>query len=132
MADIIDCIEALPNLLKLIPATENQIAGAEQQLSVRFSEDYKEYLRKFGAIVADGIELSGIARSDYRNVVTLTKKEWDINPGVDHTMYVIEDTHIDGIVIWQDHDGHIYQTHPFTKPQKISESLAAYIASHRG
>ena len=130
MTNIIHAINNLSNLLVLKPATTDQIAIAEQQLGVVFAHDYKEYLSTFGAILADGIELSGIAKSEHRNVVSLTKKEWMLNPNVSHTMYVVENTCIDGIVIWQDNNGYIYQASPNSKPKRIASSLAEYIISH--
>lgn len=127
MTDIVSLINSLPDLLPLKPATAIQINDAELQLRVSFAEEYKEYLSHFGAIMADGIELAGIAKSEHRNVVALTKKEWELNPKVPHTMYVVENTCIDGIMIWQDHTGSIYQTSPHSEPQKIADSLAEYI-----
>jgi len=125
--NIIDVINSLPDLLSLKAATPMQITDAELQLRVSFSNEYKEYLSTFGAIMADGIELSGIAKSEHRSVVSLTKKEWELNPKVPHTMYVIENTCVDGIIIWQDKSGLIYQSNPNSKPQKIAASLTEYI-----
>lgn len=126
---IVDVINSLPDLLPLKAATPQQITDSELQLRVSFSNEYKEYLSAFGAIIADGIELSGIAKSEHRNVVTLTKKEWELNPKVPHTMYVIENTYIDGIIIWQDTNGGIYQTRPGVEPKQIAASLAEYISA---
>ena len=84
-----------------------------------------------GAIIADGIELTGIAKSEYRNVVSVTKKERILNPKVPDTMYVIENTCIDGIIIWQDTEGYIYQTKPNLEPKKIADSLADYVKNHK-
>ncbi len=126
---IIDVINSLPELLPLKAATAMQITDAELQLRVSFSNEYKEYLSTFGAIMADGIELSGIAKSEHRNVVSLTKKEWDLNPKVPHTMYVIENTCVDGIIIWQDTTGVVYQTNPNCTPKKIADSLQDYIVN---
>ena len=105
MENIIQVVKSLPDLLPLKPATAIQIAEAELQLGVSFADEYKEYLASFGAIIADGIELSGIANSEYRNVVSLTKKEWELNPKMPRTMYVVENTCVDGIIIWQDING---------------------------
>jgi len=124
---IVDVINSLSDLLPLKAATPMQITDAELQLRVSFSDEYKEYLSTFGAIMADGIELSGIAKSEHRSVVSLTKKEWELNPKVPHTMYVIENTCVDGIIIWQDKSGLIYQSNPNSKPQKIATSLTEYI-----
>ena len=41
--------------------------------------------------------------------------------------YVIEQTHIDGIVIWQSASGAIFQTILGSKTRKIYESLPKYI-----
>ncbi len=127
MSKIIDAINSLEDLLPLKAATSTQITDAELQLRVSFSEEYKEYLRVFGAIMADGIELSGITKAEHRSVVALTKKERKLNPKVPNTMYVVENPHIDGIIVWQDTSGNIYKTLPQNSPKKIAKSLAEYI-----
>ncbi len=127
MSKIVELINSLPDMLPLKPATEVQITDAELQLRVRFADEYKEYLATFGAIMADGIELTGIAKSEHRNVVSLTKKERELNPKVPNTMYVIENTCVDGIMIWQDTEGVVYQTMPTSTPKKIASSLREYI-----
>jgi len=130
MKKIIEVINNLPDLLPLKPASDTQITDAELQLRVSFAEEYKDYLSEFGAIMADGIELSGIAKAEHRNVVALTKKERELNPKVPNNMYVIENTCIDGKIIWQDTNGEIFQTHPNTEPKKIADSMATYISNH--
>ncbi len=131
MKKIIEVINNLSNLLPLKPASDTQITDAELQLRVSFAEEYKDYLSEFGAIMADGIELSGIAKAEHRNVVALTKKERELNPKVPNTMYVIENTCVDGIIIWQDTKGDIYQTQPNMEPKKIADSMAEYVSSHK-
>ena len=127
MTKIVKLINSLPNLLTLKPATAKEITEAEIRLGVGFAEDYKEYLATFGAIMAEGIELSGIAKSEHRNVVSLTKKERELNSKVPYNMYVIENTGVDGIIIWQDTNGTVYQTQPNIAPRPIAASLADYI-----
>lgn len=127
MTKIVHLINSLPKLLALKPATAIEITDAEILLRVSFAEDYKEYLKAFGAIMAEGIELTGIAKSEHRNVVALTKKERELNPKVPRNMYVIENTGVDGIIIWQDTNGMVYQTAPNTEPVPIASSLAEYI-----
>jgi len=129
MKNIIDVVNGLSDLIALKPATEKQISDAENQLGLKFANEYKEYLAKFGAIMADGIELSGIAKSEHRNVVFLTQQEWGLNPTVPHNMYVVENLGIDGMIIWQSEKGEIYQSTPNTEPAKISNSLAEYISA---
>ena len=123
MSKIVELINSLPDMLPLKPATEVQITDAELQLRVRFADEYKEYLVAFGAIMADGIELTGIAKSEHRNVVSLTKKERELNPKVPNTMYVIENTCVDGIMIWQVTVCVVYQTTPTSAPKKIASYL---------
>ena len=129
MTEIISTIKSLTNLLPLKAATDVDITDAELQLRVSFSEDYKEYLCTFGAILADGIELTGIANSEHRNVVLVTKQERGLNAEVPHSMYVIENTYIDGIIIWQDSEGIVYQSSPNSKPEQIAKSLSEYVSA---
>ena len=131
MKKIIEVINNLPDLLPLKPASDTQITDAELQLRVSFAGEYKDYLSEFGAIMADGIELSGISKAEHRNVVALTKKEWELNPKVPNTMYVIENTCVDGIIIWQDTKGEIYQTQPNTEPKLIADSMVEYVLNHK-
>lgn len=127
MSVIINTIKSLPNLLPLKAASKTDITDAELQLRVNFAGEYKDYLAAFGAILADGIELTGIAKAEYRNVVTVTKQEWELNSHVPHTMYVVENAGVDGIIIWQDSTGAVYQTSPNTQPKKVAKSLNEYI-----
>ena len=129
MTKIVELINSLPDMLPLKPAAEVQITDAELRLGTGFADEYKEYLRAFGAIIADGIELTGITKAVHRNVVALTKKERELNSRVPNTMYVIENTCVDGIIIWQDTSGIIYRTAPGTEPVKIASSLYEYITS---
>ena len=131
MNQLINIIKSLPDLISLKPATKMSITDAELQLRVTFANDYKEYLSAFGAIMASGIELTGIAKAEHRNVVQVTLKARQLNSKIPHNMYVIEDTHVDGIVIWQDTNGNIYKSQPGTDLQIIADSLADYISKHR-
>lgn len=127
MSKIVDTINKLPDLLPLKPATDIDVKDAEIQLRVNFADEYKEYLLAFGAIMADGIELTGIAKSAHRNVVNQTKQERELNSKIPNTMYVIENTGVDGIIIWQDNTGSIYQSSPNAEPKKVADSLAEYL-----
>ncbi|MBY3787652.1 cell wall assembly/cell proliferation coordinating protein, KNR4-like protein [Photobacterium carnosum] len=127
MATIVNTIRELSNLLSLKSASRTEITDAELQLRIIFSDEYKVYLSTFGAIMADGIELTGISKAEHRNVVPVTKQEWELNNNVPHSMYVVENTGIDGVIIWQDASGVIYQTFPNAKPKQIASSLNEYI-----
>jgi hypothetical protein len=132
MSKIIETIQSLPNLLPLKPATNAEIADAELQLGISFAQEYKEYLRAFGVIMADGIELTGIAKAAHRNVVAVTKQERELDGKIPDSMYVdsmyvIESAGVDGIVIRQDASGVVYQSSPNKPPMETAKSLDDYI-----
>ena len=129
-SNIVEIINSLIDLLPLKPASDTQITEAEIQLRLNFADEYKVYLKTFGAIMANGIELTGIVKSQYRNVVAVTQEERILNPKVPNSMYVVESTCVDGIVIWQDSEGYIYKTQPNLEPKKIADSLVEYIKNH--
>ena len=129
-SNIVEIINSLIDLLPLKPASDTQITEAEIQLRLNFADEYKVYLKTFGAIMANGIELTGIAKSQHRNVVSVTQEERTLNPKVPNSMYVVESTCVDGIVIWQDSEGYIYKTQPNLEPKKIADSLAEYVQNH--
>ena len=127
---IIEVINSIDKLKTFKPASSEDISSAENELGLKFASEYKEYLSKFGAVMGDGIDLTGIAKSAHRDVVKVTKKCWDLNDKVPHSMYVIEDSGVDGIVVWQDKSGKVYQSDASSKPKKIASSLSDYISSH--
>lgn len=127
MSNIIEIIKTLPKMSGYTPASKIEISNAEIQLCLNFAEEYKIYLAEFGEASAKGIELTGIINAEYINVVSATKEKWKLYPQVEHNLYVIEDTLVDGIVIWQDSSGTVYQTTPNSEPVKIAESMAQYL-----
>ena len=106
-------------------AKENVIADAEKELELTFCHEYKQYLLKYGLAMVNGHELSGISNNKRTNVVDLTKKYNDGNE-IYKNKYVIEDTNIDGITIWQDVEGIIYLAKN-NKVETIANSLISYI-----
>lgn len=129
MSQIVGVIQSLQSYRRAAKSTKADIVDAEISLRLSFSDEYKEYLEAFGAVSAFGIELTGLISVEYRNVVSVTKEEWMLNPKIPHTMYVIENTCVDGIIIWQDTNGLIYQSSPASEPRQIALSLADYISS---
>jgi len=129
MSEIVSVMNALPNHIPLKSAEATEISNAEQQLKLVFADEYKQYLAAFGALLANGIELTGIAKSKHRNVVSVTEQEWEININVPPNMYVVQNVGIEGIIIWQDEKGKIYKTIPHSEPKEIASSLVEYIKS---
>lgn len=107
--------------------TENDIKEAEKRLDVRFSDEYKMLLTKYGIWSFEGHEFVGISKSKRLNVVDTTEKEKSLNGNALKGLYVLEVTGIDGIVIWQSNEGDIYRTVGKSKPKKLNTSLSEYI-----
>lgn len=126
-SELVNYINGLKDLSKGKGASEKEIVAAEKALKLNFAEDYREYLSEFGYISFNGVELTGFSKSEYRNVVQATKNSWDLNEQVPHKMYLIEDTTIDGILVWQDSSGTIYSTRPYQKPKRAATSLLDFI-----
>lgn len=108
------------------PAFSESIDRAEKQLGTTFSREYRNYLLRFGYASYYGHTLTGISSYPGNDVVCVTSEARKNNPQVDDSLYVIEEAHIDGIIIWQDSNGGVYQTTPNTEPVMIATSLAEY------
>ena len=103
------------------PASEEQITEAEQLLGLSFSQEYSDYLAEFGSASIYGHEFTGVCKSARLNVVHVTKAQREFNPDIPLNWYVIEETNVDGITIWQDSDGSIY----FKSPNKLAKCIAS-------
>lgn len=129
MSKIIDVINGLENLLPLKPASVEAVENVEIELALPLAEEYKEYLLHYGAIMADDVELTGIAKSKNRDVVQVTQREWAANTKIKHNLYVVENVGIEGIIIWQDGSGKIYESSQNKTAKQIANSLAEYLES---
>lgn len=127
MFDINKIILSIPDLLSSKGVSNDEIYLAERKLSLKFSEDYKQYIRQFGIIAYDGHELTGIAENSRLNVINITKEEKRKNMSVPDDFYVIEVANIDGIIIWQKSSGEIYKTIHGGPPMLMCKSLSDYI-----
>lgn len=110
-------------------ASKEDIKNAEEELGLKFAEDYKEYIEEFGVISFEGHEFTGICNSKRLNVVNVTVSNKKINTNIPSNMYVLEELNYDGFIIWQDTNGLIYETQYDSEPQRIYESLTEYIES---
>ena len=127
MADFINILSSLPDFHALAGASEEQIAQAERALSLRFADDYRQYVRAFGAVSAAGHELTGICASKRLNVVEVTLSARGAQPAIPQDWYVLEEANIDGIVIWQSSAGEVFQTQPGAEPVKLAASIREYL-----
>lgn len=126
MAQLVNALRKFGDFIQLGGVSDEEIKVAEESIGVRFSKEYKEYLRECGAATADGHEFTGICKAKRLDVVVVTKKERKEGIEFFDNAYVVEQAHIDGIVIWQTTDGAIYQSQG-NSFKKIKESLVDYM-----
>lgn len=127
-----DLIPYMKNMAAFRPrnaATSKEISFAESELHLHFSEEYKKYLSEYGVASVYGHEFTGIAPSQRLNVVSVTQEERALSMDINPAWYVIEQTNIDGIVIWQDQSGNIYQSAPSAATIKIASSMLEYLSN---
>lgn len=125
--NIISVLREQTEFVSLDGASFQNVQDAEKTLGLRFSQEYREYVQEFGVASFQGHELTGICSIPYLNVVDVTITEKKLMQRIEPSWYVIEEAHIDGIVIWQNEMGHVYQTSPSCPPIKIANSLLEYI-----
>lgn len=127
MSDLTEKIRCSPNFYSEKGASLLQIENAEKTLKLKFASEFKECLHEFGAVSIGGHELTGFSADRNLDVVEVTKKNRE-RLNLERSRYVIEEAHIDGIVIWQDSNGMIYETAPNMEAKKIANSLTEYLS----
>ncbi|NFT91106.1 SMI1/KNR4 family protein [Clostridium botulinum] len=130
MENIIKVIKQLDNLRYLNGASEDEIKNAQQKLNLLFASDYKNYLEIYGAIIAKGVELTGLNVSSRINVVEVTLNERK-NNNIPNNMYVIENIAIEGIIILQNEKAEIFELRENGKLNMIYNNLKEYIISKK-
>ena len=129
MGKIVSIIERFDDLHHLEGASLEEIGFAEQELGLTFSEEYREYLLKYGVASFGSHEFTGIISSPRLNVVLASKREREYNPEIPSGMYLIELLGIEDYSIWQDEEGKVYRCSLEHQPMKVADSLAEYITS---
>lgn len=127
MDKIVETLKGFPDYIGSNGRTEEEIEQAEKALSVSFAKDYRKYLKEIGLASFDGRELTGLTKTARLDVVLVTKEQRERFGQEVQSFYVVEEANIDGIVIWQNSDGDIYETAPNLKPKKIANSLSEYV-----
>jgi hypothetical protein len=84
-------------------------------------------LKEIGLACFDGHELTGLTKTARLNVVSVTKEQRERFGKDTSSWYVVEETNIYGIVIWQGSDATVYETSPTSNAKKIANSLSEYI-----
>jgi hypothetical protein len=130
MNDIIFVISGMDGLVSGKGVSKEVVAAAERKLAVAFAKDYAAYVEEFGTISANDTELTGIVDSKRLNVIDVTIEEREMS-GIPQDMYVVEDTHIEGILVLQNSKGEIYKHYGKNSTKKIFDCLSDYLISKR-
>ncbi|WP_103641436.1 SMI1/KNR4 family protein [Campylobacter concisus] len=125
--NILEIIKSLKDVRSLGGANETQILEAESLIGLEFSDEFKEYVKEYGAVSAYGLELLGVSRSKRLDAASVTLEERELNENFPSDMYVVENLGIDGILILQNKKGEVFEISTNTKPKKIYNSLADYL-----
>ncbi|ASG31494.1 SMI1/KNR4 family protein [Fusobacterium animalis] len=107
-------------------ASEEQIIRAEKRLELKFPEEYKDYVKEFGAISFLGNEWTGLNVDGYLNVVNMTEEERALNEFFPKKYFVIENIGVDRMLVISDEKGKIY-TIQYDKKELICNSLSEYL-----
>ena len=126
MKKVLEALKAKEDFCSIGFADEKDIVNAEKHLGLKFSKDYKACLKAFGIFSINAHEITGICNSTRLNVVDVTLQEKSLCK-VSKGWYVIEQANMDGIVVWQDENGFVYQSQPNKEPVKIANSLLEYL-----
>jgi len=110
-----------------VGVSEDAVLEAEKKLNVKFADSYKKYLVTYGVVAYSGHELTGLSKSDRTDVVKVTVMEKEINNLVPDELYVIEQTNVEGIVIWQNESGEIFRTDMVSEPRKVYNSFEDFL-----
>ncbi len=130
MKELEKVILNLGDLRHLKPAKEESVVSSEDALGLKFAEDYRFYVKRFGAISAGAVELTGVVESERLNVVDVTNKERELNEKFPRDLYVIENVGIEGIVVLQNANGEVFSFDGVNPPKKYANSLKEYLETH--
>lgn len=92
------------------------------------SDDYKNYLLKFGTISFGNTELTGLNVEKYANVVDVTAKEIELNESFPKDCIVLEKIGVENLLILINSKGEVLEWKN-NKCKKIYNSLEDYLKS---
>ncbi len=127
MSDFNNKLNKSSDLHSFSGVSEERIKQVEEELKLKFSDEYKDYLLEYGIASAEGHEFTGICKFPRLDVVYNTIKERENNESIPNNLYVVEQANIDDIIVWQSETGEVYLSQFGRYPEKISDSLAEYM-----
>lgn len=122
-----DVLDKKDNVFHLEGSSDSAILQAEEALGLRFSDDYKMYLKQYGLLSVGSHEFTGICESTRLNVVESTLRERAENANLSDDMYLLEQIGVENMTIWQNSHGKIFEVKYLQPPKEICGSLLEYI-----
>lgn len=125
---IIEYLDSQAELFVGKGVDDSIINDYENTMGMRFSEEYHIILRKYGQVICNGHEFTGIGsadRADVQKVTDIMRARYQIPKDY----YVIEDANIDNIIVCQTVSGKIYKV-DYDKIQLIANNLVEYIRDY--
>ncbi len=106
------------------PASDEQVVCAEQELGVKFSPDYIDFVKNFGKAYA-GMMINALDGNE--NVVDETKSFREVHPDVTDTYVISDDGSGNPIMINSKGEVEIYYHDSDAEIEIIASSLEQYI-----
>lgn len=128
MIEIIESLEKKYKVFKTHGASKDIIEDAENSLNRKFSEEYKAYLSKYGAISFSSFEFTGLNVDNYANVVYVTSKEIERNSDFPNDAIVFHNIGVEGVLVLNSSDGKVYTWASGQAIENFS-SLSSYVSS---
>lgn len=126
MIEIVERLNAVPNLFHLTGCVASQINEAQESLNLEFPSEYIEYVKAFGAVSFYGTEWTGLNVGGNLNVVTATEQERHLDSSFPNDCFVVENIGIDGVLTLMGQNGKIYSYQQGEK-RLLCDSLCKYL-----
>ena len=126
MSNIVEKINAVPDLVHLTGCVTSQVIEAQKALNIAFPEEYIEYVKKFGVISFYGTEWTGLNVEGNLNVVTATEQERHLDNTFPKDCFVVENIGIDGVFTIMDENGKIFSYQRGEK-RLLCDTLCEYL-----
>ena len=117
MSKLVALLSHVPGAIFSEGVSEEEIIHAEEELGLRFPDDYRQYLKEFGTVsfyhphrthMMFDAEWTGVnTEQKYRDVVITTLEERKRYPDFPHNAFVIENMGVPGMSVICDTEGNV-------------------------
>ena len=126
MSNIVDKLKAIPDLNALEGCSIQQVNDAQDELGLKFPDEYVKYVREFGCVDFGAREWTGLNIKGRLNTVDATKKEMSVNADFPKGYFILEDIGIDAKYIIVNEKGEVYMLQ-YEKKTYLCGSISEYL-----